>query len=113
MQTHKLLSLLAKLLRLLTPAAPPATFTPSFSPHWLTPIVRHPPSHQAVTYQLGGFVGSALIPVPGSLRRPRATLLAASAAMLVFVGAFAAVLKLDGGPFAFIALAFVMYMYSG
>jgi hypothetical protein len=33
--------------------------------------------------------------------------------MLLFVGAFAAVLKLNGGPFAFIALAFVMYMYSG
>jgi hypothetical protein len=66
-----------------------------------------------VTFQLGGFFGSALIPVPASIRYPKVTLLTASAAMLAFVGAFAAALKLYAGPITMIVLAFFMYMYSG
>lgn len=68
---------------------------------------------QAVTYQLGMFIGSGLIPVPTSLARPKATLLTAALGMLSFVVAFACALKLNGGPFAMIVLAFFMYMYSG
>jgi hypothetical protein len=66
-----------------------------------------------VAFQLGGFTGSALIPVPSSLQRPKATLLTASAAMLSFVGAFVCSLKLNGGPITMVVLAFFMYMYSG
>jgi hypothetical protein len=66
-----------------------------------------------VTYQLGAFVGSGLIPVPARLAHPKATLLAASLSMGTFVAAFACSLKLGGGPGAMIALAFVMYMCSG
>jgi hypothetical protein len=66
-----------------------------------------------VTYQLGGFLGSALIPVPASLAHPKATLLTASLFMSAFVAAFACSLNLGGGPGVTIALAFLMYMYSG
>lgn len=68
---------------------------------------------QMVTYQLGQLLGSGLIPVPTSLRHPKATLLTASAGMTLFIVAFACTLKLKSGPAPIILLAFFMYMYSG
>ena len=67
---------------------------------------------QAVAYQLGGFIGSALIPIY-SPKHPKATVLTSSLTMSVFIGAFVTTSKLKGGPIPMIVLAFVMYICSG
>lgn len=62
--------------------------------------------------QIGGFIGSALLPIP-KLNYPRTTLLVAACGMFAFVPAYVLALKLHGAPPAFIPLSFLMYLYNG